>query len=627
VSLSAATAQAIEAEAGVPPAAIEDPDFPQPAAMSSAVAFWKRVYLEATTEAGLLHDSRELGVVYEIVRFGERKGRRTRQRHVDSRKKHWRSVLRRLAKGGAPRDSTESGVLHLLELELGHEPTARDLHNAARRIRFQLGQRDKFRAGIIRSGAYEDEMRATFRHEGLPEDLAYLPHVESSFNVDAYSKYGAAGLWQFMRSTGRRYLTINYVVDQRLDPPTATRAAARLLRENYQSLDSWPLAITAYNHGAAGMRRAKRKLGTDDMATIIRKYKSRTFGFASRNFYAQFLAARSILHSYEPYFGPLRRDQPVVVDEVKLPFYADVHDLRDLLGVSPDVIRHYNRALRRPVFTAGKRIPKGYVLRLPAGIVHPDQTQWLAAIPPGKRHAEQYHSNYYQVRRGDTLSGIARRHRTSVGTLVSLNNLPSRHRIYRGQVLQLPDKPGTKKRRKPKVEIVRSAQAAPPPLPKPAPPPTLRPAGPAMSPPAPPDDSPWRRVDGDRVVIDADETLGHFAEWLEVSAQRLRDLNDLPYSRALRIGQTLRLDFSRVNAGVFLERRTEYHKGIEEDFLGSFRVTGTLEHKLARGESIWQLSHRTYKVPTWLIRRYNPDTDLTQLSPGVKLVIPVVESL
>ena len=121
-----------------------------------------------------------------------------------------------------------------------------------------------------------------------------LPHVESSFNAAAYSKVGAAGLWQFMRSTGRRYMRVDDAVDERLDPYRSTEAAAQLLAYNYRVLGSWPLALTAYNHGAAGMRRAKESVGTDDFVKINRTYNSRTFGFASRNFFPSFLAALTI---------------------------------------------------------------------------------------------------------------------------------------------------------------------------------------------------------------------------------------------------------------------------------------------------------------------------------------------
>ena len=369
-----------------PPARSEE-KFPEPESLRSAVSFWMRVYLEVTTRAGLLHDSSYPGIVYEAVRL-ESEGRRARQRAIDARKRHWRETLTYLSQSRPPRSERERAVVRLFEIELGRVPTARDFSRAARRIRFQLGQRDKFRDGIIRSGAYEDEMRAIFREKGLPEDLAYLPHVESSFNTAAYSKYGAAGVWQFMRSTARRYMKVDYVVDERLDPLRATRAAADLLRDNYRSLGSWPLAITAYNHGAAGMRRAKRRLGTDDIGVIVDKYKSRTFGFASRNFYAQFLAGRRILSSYPSYFGPLQRAEPEVVDTIALPFYADVGDVRTHLGIEPAVLGHLNPALRPTVFRGNKRIPKNYTLRLPAGTIAPNPAAWLASLPGEARHAK-----------------------------------------------------------------------------------------------------------------------------------------------------------------------------------------------------------------------------------------------
>ncbi|MFQ5514408.1 MAG: LysM peptidoglycan-binding domain-containing protein [Myxococcota bacterium] len=611
----------VESDGGAPPAMIEE--FPLPDSLRTAVAFWMRVYLEVTTRAGLLHDSRNLGLVYETLRFERNLSPRTRQKRVDARKRHWRKVLRRLANGGQPDSPEEETVLRLLELELGHPPRPQDLRRAARRLRFQLGQRDKFREGIIRAGAYENVMRAIFRREALPEDLALLPHVESSFNLKAYSKYGAAGIWQFMRSTGRRFMRVDYIVDERLDPIASTSAAARLLKHNYESLGSWPLAITAYNHGVAGMRRAKRKLGTDDIAAIIERYRSRSFGFASRNFYAQFLAARKVIRSYESYFGPLRRDEPEPVDEITLPFFVDVKDLQRHLGVAPEVIQHYNLSLRPPVFRSGKRIPKGFVLRLPAGTLGADPERWIARIPPKRHFAAQHRSRYYTVRRGDTLGGIAKRHRTSVGRLVALNNLPSRHRIYPGQTLQLPE--GASRRGSRRFAVIKPAQARPA---------TQEPKLEIKPLPAPadqngrltvPDDSPFRRLEGDRVLVDMSETLGHFADWLELPASRLRKLNHLPRSRKLRFGKRLRLDFSRVDPETFLQRRIEFHKAIEEDFFGSYRVTGTIEHRLAPGDSLWILSLRRYRVPAWLIQAYNRDLDLTHLMPGQVIQIPVIE--
>jgi membrane-bound lytic murein transglycosylase D len=204
---------------------------------------------------------------------------------------------------------------------------------ARHRVRCQIGQRDRFRAGLVRSGAYIDQMRAIFSAHGLPADLAFLPHVESSFNTNAYSKFGAAGMWQFTRSTGKRFMTVDYVLDERRDPIVAAQAAARLLKENHDRLGSWPLAITAYNHGAAGMQRAKAAHG--DYPAIFTSYKGRTFKFASRNFYSEFLAARRVASDYRRYFGDLALAAPKPSRSVSLDGYAALTDLCRHFNVSP----------------------------------------------------------------------------------------------------------------------------------------------------------------------------------------------------------------------------------------------------------------------------------------------------
>jgi membrane-bound lytic murein transglycosylase D len=680
-------------------------DFPEPKGLKPAVAFWMRVYLEANTDGGLLHDNEYLGVVYENIRFEGADGRR-KERIKDGRRDHWEQVLRRLALDPTPRDEAEQEILSAFDRALGHRPTSADLRAASQRIRFQLGQRDKFREGLIRSGGYEDAMRDVFRRAGLPEDLAYLPHVESSFNIRAYSKYGAAGMWQFMRSTGRLYMNVDYVIDERLDPMVATVGAARLLGDNYRALNSWPLALTAYNHGRGGMLRAKSLYG-DDIERVVKSYESRSFGFASRNFYAQFLAARKILRNYESFFGPVERDEPEAIDEVALPFYTDIRDIEQYLGVSRETVQRYNPALRPPVFQSNKRIPKGYVLRLPAGTAPAESKRWLAAIPNERRHVAQHESNFYRVRRGDTLQKIAKKHGTTVPRLVAVNNLSRKHHIKPGEVLQLPDRGGRAPETSPGFELIATANAATPPTPDipraksdarrapepPAPKPTAaiqlpepkpatldvpKPEVPAeetavavteagageITPeeeiaenaaeapaetvteavvavlpevvqtstapnqkPEVPEDSPWRQVRGNTVQVDALETLGHYSDWLEVPASRLRKLNGIRPGRNLRMGQRIKLDFSKVTSATFLQRRTEYHKGIEEDFFGSYEVVRVVEHRIKPGDSIWDLCNRTYEVPAWLVQRYNPNANFGRLTPGVKLVIPVVEPL
>ena len=125
---------------------------------------------------------------------------------------------------------------------------------------------------------------------------------------------------QFTVRPATSEIRVDSVLDERLDPITATHGAARYLREALEKLESWPLALTGYNHGIAGMERAARRLGTKDMAVIIEKYKSRTFGFASRNFYVSFLAASDVNADPERYFGPVKvveriGDGPITADE------------------------------------------------------------------------------------------------------------------------------------------------------------------------------------------------------------------------------------------------------------------------------------------------------------------------
>ena len=298
-------ALAISALLALAPVFAADNPMPRPPELERDVQFWIRVYTQLDTNSGVLHDQYNLGVVYQTLHFAPDAPPHERQRQVDDAREALSAALRRISEGGdAPLSPEDQRIKDLW----GAEATPARLHAAMDDVRFQLGQSDRFRAGLIRSGAWETHIAETLANLGLPAELAVLPHVESSFNPSAYSKVGAAGLWQFMRSTGRRYMRIDGAVDDRLDPFRSTEAAAQLLAYNYRLLGTWPLALTAYNHGTAGMLRAKESLGTDDIVKIVRGYTGRTFGFASRNFYVSFLAALEIDHNPEKYFGPLPKE-------------------------------------------------------------------------------------------------------------------------------------------------------------------------------------------------------------------------------------------------------------------------------------------------------------------------------
>jgi len=272
---------------------------------------------------------------------------------------------------------------------------------------------------------------------GVPVELAVLPHVESSFQLQAYSSAGAAGIWQFTRSTGRRYMKVGYEVDERRDPIIAAYAAAKLLKYNYRELKTWPLAITAYNHGANGMRRAKKRHG-NDIVKIIENYKSRRFGFASKNFYSEFLAALEVTRYPRQYFPSLVMQEPIEVVEVPIEDYIHISTLEQYFGMSREEIIQFNPALRRPVVSGKRRIPKNYIFKAPAGR-NLNLGELYASIPKNLKFKKQVRVRWYTVHRGDTLSTIARRNRTSVWKLKELNMLHG-SRIYRGQVLEIPGK-------------------------------------------------------------------------------------------------------------------------------------------------------------------------------------------
>jgi membrane-bound lytic murein transglycosylase D len=124
------------------------------------------------------------------------------------------------------------------------------------------------------------------------------------------------------------------------------------------------------------------------------------------------------------------------------------------------------------------------------------------------------------------------------------------------------------------------------------------------------------------VEVQAAETLGHYAEWLDVRASRLRHLNGMRYGTPLAIGARLKLDFGRVDKQSFEERRSEHHRSLQGEFFERYAIDGTRTHVVRRGDSIWQIAERKYDVPVWLVRQYNPDVDFAELHAGAKITIP-----
>ncbi len=412
-------------------------DFPRPDSLEPAVQFWVKVYTQVTTNQGYIHDAEHLGLVYQQIDLPANTSYKVRERHVQAAKRDIVRALQVLASGKrSGLSATESRTLAAWP----QGTSSRTFARAAQQVRFQLGQSDRFREGLVRAGQWKPYIRDVLAEQGLPAELDVLPHVESSFNPTAYSRVAAAGMWQFMPSTARQFMRVDHVVDERMDPFTATEAAARLLKRNYDITGSWPLAVTSYNHGTTGMLRAARAVGSKDIGEIVRKYNGPAFGFASRNFYASFLAALQVDRHAAKYFPGLREETPTDYQLVSINAYIPASALAASTGVSLDELRQYNPALRDPVWSGDKYVPRGYPLRIPSARLEHSLDSYLAAVPTRVQFAKQKPDLMHRIQQGDSLWTIARRYDTSVAKLKALNGLRGNN-IRAGKMLILPGNP------------------------------------------------------------------------------------------------------------------------------------------------------------------------------------------
>jgi peptidoglycan lytic transglycosylase D len=662
---------------------MESDAFPVYDSIRPNISFWKKIYSEYSTTQGVIHDNQNLGIIYDVIELKARDlhgSKKINRDRIQAAKKKYRLILARLARGETPAGSEERRVADLF----GATATPADFRTAMRNLRCQVGQKDPFRQGIIRSGAYLQQIKQLFRDSGLPEDLAYLPHVESSFNPQAYSKFGAAGIWQFTRSTGKRYMTVSYAVDERRDPILSSRAASRLLNANFKKFKNWPMAITAYNHGVSGMLRAQMRKG--DYETIFKDYRSRIFKFASRNFYSEFLAAREVARHYRLHFGELALDKPLESQEVALAGYGSLPEIARQLNLELHVLRKLNPALRDPVIRGQKYVPRGFALRLPA---QSDQ-DWqivIAELAPKIYKNDQKRTRIYTVQRGDTAGEIARIHGVNLNDLIAANDLDARATIYINQNLRIP-LPGEQP---PVLASLEPNRAKP----KPAdnlkvaeqrtetPGPAIETSGPEETPmlsrpdfdtlesnrtdasvriqEAPQSSGPTKKMTADQreprpvsietslnpevvqgnlavkeirsqhgrrigvIRVEVEETLGHYAEWLEVSAGEIRRLNGISYGNPIRINEAIKIPMRRVTKTEFEEKRFEYHKELAEDFFASYRVEKVQIYTVKRGDNIWTLSRELFEVPLWLIKKFNAQLDISMLQPSQEIVIPIIE--
>lgn len=270
------------------------PGLDLPFALEANVRFWIEVFTAYSQRQAIVHDRENSSVVLAVVPL-----KSGASEELDGVLARYRSLVLQLA-GAAQHDQVSLLTPFRPPLDPRWIAAAKD------RVRVQQGQREAFAEGLLRSQAYLSRLRHMLREASLPVELAYLPHVESSFNAEAISQDGALGLWQLMPETARQYLRVDGLVDERRHPYKATAAAAQYLQEAFDALGSWPLAITAYNYGIGGTRRAVAAVGSTELSELIERHESPAFGFACKNFYAQFLAAVHVAEHQRYYFPELK---------------------------------------------------------------------------------------------------------------------------------------------------------------------------------------------------------------------------------------------------------------------------------------------------------------------------------
>ncbi|MGH7783155.1 MAG: transglycosylase SLT domain-containing protein, partial [Candidatus Binatia bacterium] len=354
--------------------------FPLLPGLEKPVEFWKKIFTEYSVTQLVFFDSSDMSKIYEVIDVG-------------------------------PENRTDAYI----DGEKARIAAANNVD--IDQVKAQRGIKERTAAGLKRSGRYIAEMQRIFREREIPVELTYLPLLESSYNINARSNVGALGMWQFMPATGKQFLRVDKAIDERRDPLESTRAAASFLKQAYDALGSWPLAITSYNYGPAGMARAVAEIGSENLVELIDKYNHPYWGYAPKNFYAEFLVAVDICKNVNQYFPDVELDSPRGIKEVELRGRASLASLVNSSGLSHEQFLDWNPALT----TRTRFIPAGYRVKLPTDRTMEPVVQVAQEKPqPEPQRAQVIR---HRVQRGETLVQIARRYGASAERILRVNGI------------------------------------------------------------------------------------------------------------------------------------------------------------------------------------------------------------
>ncbi|MBI4572972.1 MAG: LysM peptidoglycan-binding domain-containing protein [candidate division NC10 bacterium] len=418
-------------------------------------------------------------------------------------------------------------------------------------------------------------MRRIFRHHGLPEDLLNLAFIESAVNPRATSRAKAAGIWQFIPSTGRLYgMRSSWWLDERRDPEKSTHGAAEYLKNLYRMFESWPLALAAYNAGEGKIQKAIQRQRTRDFWSLRLPRETQLFVPA-------FMAMTIISREPERYgFSPPPEEEPGV-ETVTLRHPTDLKVIAQAARTTVEELRDLNPELIRWATPPGLT---QYALRIPAGR-RDELLEALDRIPPAQRVTWIRH----HIRKGETSATIARRYGVDVQVVLEMNGLRKRQPLKVGGTLLIPSSPSggvvadT-------AQPQRNRQAAPPaPL-----------AG--------------------RYTVKKGDTLWDIARAHAVSPEDLRRWNNLPRDARLRPGQILKL--ARSSQGT---AKTALRSRGDSDSRTAQAPAGTKRYIVRRGDTLWDIA-RAHAVSPEDLRRWNNLPRDARLRPGQALEIRTTSS-
>jgi membrane-bound lytic murein transglycosylase D len=442
---------------------------------------------------------------------------------------------------------------------------------------FQSRKWEIINRGFQRAGRYLPMMREIFKEQGLPLDLINLAHIESAFNYRAFSRAKAAGIWQFIKGTARRYgMSVGYWLDERRDPEKATRAAAAYLKDLYAMFDSWPLALAAYNAGEHKVQRAIDRQGTTDFWALKLPKETQLFVPA-------FMAITIISKNPQRYGFAPPVEEAWETEHVVVPGAVELRAIARSIGADPDLIRDLNPALLRGVTPVDR--PK-HEIRL-----RPGSRELLLAnlhrLP--RYHVVSVSGPRYRVRPGDTLEKIASRHRTTPAVLAELNGVSNNAALKVGTVLRLPQG-----RRATKV-VAAPTMAA-------------NSGSPGVS-------SAAGAVPSTRSLVYTvrrGDTLWGIAKAYAVTPEELRRWNDLGSRATIHPGQSLRIAGHSAQAG----RRADG---------GVVPGSTTVRYRVKRGDTLSNIA-AAHGVTVADLRKWNDLRHRAKLVPGQVIRIGASDS-